>query len=137
MDSLKPIVLIDDDIDYIDLMVEAYGTLSYRNTLLIFHDSIKAYEYLVENSVVPLLILSDIIMPKMNGFELRENIRQNPVFSGNEVPFVFITGAAELPPDHEKSIRANGFFEKRSDFEELRKTLDSIIMSCRNDAVRT
>jgi len=135
MESLKPIVLIDDDIDYVDLMVEAYGTLSYRNTLLIFHDSITAYEKIVENGIVPLLVISDIIMPKMNGFELRENIQQNPLFSGNEIPFVFITGAAELPPDHEQSIRENGFFEKRSDFEELRKTLDSII-SYHSDAVK-
>lgn len=127
MENLKPIVLIDDDIDYIDLMVEAYGTLPYRNKLLIFHDSIRAYEHLVENSIAPFLVISDIIMPKMNGFELRENIQANPKFSGHMVPFVFLTGAAELPHSSNKSLAENGFFEKKSDFQDLRKTLDEII----------
>ena len=134
MDNLKPIVLIDDDIDYIDLMVEAYGTLPYRNKLLIFHDSIRAYEYLVEKSIAPLLVISDIIMPKMNGFELRENIQANPKFSGHVVPFVFLTGAAELPHTNNKSLAEHGFFEKRSDFQELRKTLGNIISYHHNAA---
>lgn len=127
MDNLRPIVLIDDDIDYCDLIVEAYGTLSHKNKLLIFHDSIKAYEYLTQNSVAPLLVISDIIMPKMNGFELRENVQQNPTFSGHVVPFIFLTGAAELPHDDNSSLAENGFFEKRSDFNDLRKILDHII----------
>ncbi|MUV04602.1 response regulator [Flavobacterium rakeshii] len=127
MENLKPIVLIDDDIDYIDLMAEAYGTLSHKNKLLVFHDSIKAYNYLIENDVIPFLVISDIIMPKMNGFELRENVQANPKFSSHVVPFVFITGAAELPHDGHDHLTENGFFEKRADFEELRSTLNNII----------
>ncbi len=37
MNELRPIVLVDDDPDDIDLFVEAYKTLSYKNELLTFY----------------------------------------------------------------------------------------------------
>ncbi|MEE1896989.1 response regulator [Flavobacterium rakeshii] len=127
MNNLKPIVLIDDDIEYIELMQEAYASLDYENQLLVFHDSVKAYNYLTKNGVTPFLVISDIMMPKMNGFELRENVQANPKFSGHMIPFVFLTGAAELSADKKDSLTAHGFFEKKSDFSLLTATLNAII----------
>ncbi|MFL9836734.1 hypothetical protein ABS768_04440 [Flavobacterium sp. ST-75] len=128
MNEMKPIVLIDDDVDDIDLLVEAYHTLSYTNKLLIFHDSVKAYDYFTENGILPFLVISDVLMPKMTGLELHEKLLAFPGFKEHYIPFVFFSGAPVPPPSvSNNSLIMHCYFEKKCDFEELRLTLDSII----------
>ena len=128
MNALKPIVIIDDDIDDVDILMEAYNTLSHNNELLVFHDSIEAYDYLVTNNVIPFLIISDVLMPKISGMELAEKLQANPNFAVHFIPFVFFTGAAGLPRDKKRNMSlGHGHFEKKADFNEIRNILDNII----------
>lgn len=128
MNALKPIIIIDDDVDDIDLLVEAYDTLNHHNELLVFRDSSEAYEYLVTNNVIPFLVISDIVMPKMSGMELSEKLQANPNFAVHFIPFVFSTGAPGLARDKKSNMPlGHGHFEKKADFNEMRTILDSII----------
>jgi len=48
-------------------------------------------------------VVSDVDMPRMNGFELTEKIRKDKRFS--EIPMVLVT-ARESPEDRERGIDA-------------------------------
>ena len=74
MNKYGPIIVIEDDRDDQELLVEIFHSLGYENQIIYFHDGNDALAYLNKTDVQPFLILSDINMPKLNGFELRNKI---------------------------------------------------------------
>lgn len=80
---------------------------------------------LLENRI-PDLILLDIMMPGMDGFEVIKKIRSNAKW--NKVPVIFITAHAD--PENTakaKAAGAQGFMEKPLRFNELlRQIFDAI-----------
>ncbi len=76
------IVAIDDNITNLKLLEKL---LEEKYNVICFQDAEKAIKYLKKNRVD--LILSDLIMPEMNGIELLQALK-----SGNiHVPFVIIS----------------------------------------------
>ncbi|EDN65277.1 two-component transcriptional regulator, LuxR family [Beggiatoa sp. PS] len=47
----------------------------------------------IATSELPLLILLDILMPKMNGFEVCQRLKSNP--KTKDIPIIFMTGLTE------------------------------------------
>jgi len=66
----------------------------------------------------PDIILADIEMPKMNGYQLCEKIKQNP--STSNIPVILLTGAFE-PLDEElaKHVKADDFIIKPFESQDL------------------
>jgi DNA-binding response OmpR family regulator len=81
----KNIVLIEDDLALGSSITELL-TLSNFNVNWVL-DGLKALEYLKSNT--PDIIISDLMMPNMNGEELYINIKKNSKFS--TIPFIMIT----------------------------------------------
>lgn len=82
------ILVIDDQpsiLEYIKLILEAIG---YR--VLTASDGIAALAVLHDNQVD--LILADIAMPNMNGYQLYEKVRERPDWL--TIPFIFVTARA-------------------------------------------
>lgn len=49
----------------------------------------EAINYLEQEKIVPDLIISDVMMPHMNGFEFYKRLRGNPQYAA--IPFIFLT----------------------------------------------
>lgn len=81
----RKIVLIEDDKALGNSILELLLFNNFEVTW--FDDSIKALDYLSQN--LPDLIISDLMMPGMNGEDLYLNIRKNKKFT--VVPFIIIT----------------------------------------------
>ena len=77
MNKSGPIIVIEDDIDDQAVLIEIFKRLGYANEIVYFIDGNKALDYLNQTDVQPFLVLSDINMPKINGFELRNKIFTN------------------------------------------------------------
>ncbi len=77
-------------------------------------------------SFKPDIILADIEMPKMNGYQLCEKVKQNPSTSG--IPVILLTGAFE-PIDEElaKQVKADDFIIKPFESQELISKLNSVL----------
>ena len=56
-------------------------------------DGIQAFE--MASSLLPDLILMDVMMPGMNGFEVAEKLKQND--ATRNIPLIFVTAKSELP----------------------------------------
>ena len=66
----------------------------------------------------PDLIISDIMMPEMDGFEFLEQVRRHPVWAA--VPFIFLTAKGQRPDIRAgKQLGADDYLVKSVDLEDL------------------
>ncbi len=82
----------------------------------------EAYDYLYGNNFD--LIISDIMMPKIDGFEFLENVRN----TNKEIPFIFITAKEDFK-SKEKGFRlgVDDFMVKPIDLDELSLRIRAIL----------
>ena len=92
MNKSGPLLVIEDDIDDQELLREIFSNLNYRNKVMFFNDGNEAFQYLVTTDVMPFLVLSDINMPKMNGFELYNRLKK----LDSNVKICFMTIGSEI-----------------------------------------
>ncbi len=85
MSTIASILVVDDELDLLDNISLAMEAENYR--VLTANDGIEALKVLQSQPVD--LILADIAMPDMNGYQLYERARQNPEWV--TIPFVFLT----------------------------------------------
>jgi CheY-like chemotaxis protein len=128
MNKTGPIIVIEDDIDDQDILVEIFKKLGYKNQIVYFRDGNEALEYLNGTDVQPFLILSDINMPKINGFELRNKIFTNEQLQTKCIPYLFFTtGANKKAVVDAYALSVQGFFIKPSSMDALENTIKKIV----------
>jgi DNA-binding response OmpR family regulator len=86
------ILIIDDDDAILDVTEQIFTT--HGCTVQKAKDGKKGLEILEkENKTLPDLVILDVNMPNMNGFEVLEKIGEDPVLKG--VPVIMLTGRTE------------------------------------------
>lgn len=90
MNENQPTVFIVEDDKFLSLVLK--GRLE-REGIKVFQafDGKEALELLKNN--IPNLILLDLIMPNMSGFEFLENLRQDPQYSN--IPVIVISNLGQ------------------------------------------
>lgn len=74
----------------------------------------------------PQLILCDIAMPKKNGYEVLETLKD--YLSNHNIPFVFLTASAEERDIAQgKAAGASAYFTKPFDMEKLLSTIGHLL----------
>ena len=123
-----PIIVIEDDADDQEFLIEIFHKLNYQNKVLFFSDGHDALDYLDTTDELPFLILSDINMPKLNGFALREKLKTDSKLSNKCIPYLFFSTAANQKMVIEAySQSVQGFFVKQNSMAELEKTISAIM----------
>ncbi len=79
-------------------------------------DGLDALNHL-EGDSLPQLILIDLLMPKINGFEFLERIKKDPTLPASKIPVIVISAVANA--SREKIPHAHAVFSKPVDFELL------------------
>jgi CheY-like chemotaxis protein len=128
MNKTGPIIVIEDDIDDQTMLTEIFGELGYVNEIIYFRDGNEALLYLNKSEVQPFLILSDINMPKINGFELRSKVFTNEQLQTKCIPYLFFTtsGTKKAVIDA-YAMSVQGFFIKPNSMEKLKNTIKKIV----------
>jgi CheY-like chemotaxis protein len=128
MQKSGPIIVIEDDIDDQQLLDETFKALNYPNEIIFFSDGYEALDFIVKTDVQPFLILSDINMPKINGYELKKMIHNNQALSVRCIPYLFFTsGANKKGVSDAYSMSVQGFFIKPSNMKGLENTIRKIV----------
>ena len=88
------------------------------------------------NAQRPDVLLLDVNMPKMNGFEVLQEVKRDEFLRG--IPVVMFT-TSELEEDIAKAYEygASTFFTKPADFDELLRTLEDFGRYWRNAKLAT
>jgi CheY-like chemotaxis protein len=88
------ILLVDDNDDDVVLLEESFRDSRFLNLLQVVHDGEEAIRYLrrqgpYQSAKTPGLVLLDINMPKMNGFEVLQVMKADPLLK--TIPVVMLT----------------------------------------------
>lgn len=107
MEGLASILVVDDEPRLLESVRQVLGAAGYR--VLTACDGIEALEVLATHPVD--LILADVAMPRMNGYQLYERVRQNPGWV--TIPFVFLS-ARSMDSDirYGKELGADDYLTK-------------------------
>ena len=123
-----PIIIIEDDADDQDLLTEIFKKLNYPNKIVFFFDGDKALDFINKSNDSPFLILSDINMPKLNGFALRQKLKTDAKLNVKCIPYLFFSTASNQKAVIDAySLSVQGFFVKQSSMLELEKTIFAIM----------
>lgn len=123
-----PIIIIDDDLEDQQILDEIFKNLDIPNKIIFFADGNDALQYLITTDDQPFLILSDINMPRMDGFEVRNRIWKNDNLKSRFIPYLFFTTSVEKKAVYDAyNLSVQGFFVKPTTMAEMQNSLKKII----------
>ena len=97
------IIIVDDQVDHSQLMSEILQSAGYQS-VLVANSGEEALEILDAQPGIGLVLL-DLVMPGMNGYEVCEKIKENPVTQ--DICVIVVTGGAiQVEADITKSFQA-------------------------------
>lgn len=124
MSSPRGPILIVEDIPHILELLEV--TLKFKGyDVVTARNGDEALEYI--SSEQPALILTDILMPKLDGYALAQRVRSNPKTRHIPIVFVSATFITEEDKQFALSLGAVRFLEKPIEASELLLTVAEVL----------
>jgi CheY-like chemotaxis protein len=135
MSDQAVILVVEDQEDDIFLIRKAFKNAGVANPLHVVRDGQEAVEYLSgegeyanrDEHPLPELVLMDLKMPRMDGFQVLQWLRQQPGLS--DIPVVVLTSSDQVREINTAyALGANSFLVKPGDFEDY-KNLAGILQT--------
>lgn len=123
MNTLKPILLVEDSAADIELTLAALQDSHVANRVIVLRDGSEALDYLNQHCQgsddgFPAVMLLDIKMPKVSGIEVLRIIKSSEQLCS--VPVVMLTSSREGPDLTDcYDLGANGYVVKPVEFGEF------------------
>jgi len=114
------ILLVEDDVDVREAIAEGLEDVGYH--VMATANGREALDYLkTAAGGLPGLILLDLMMPTMDGWEFQEQMAREPTCAG--IPVVVLS-AAGLADDKVAPLRAAGYLRKPLNLGQLREAAE-------------
>jgi len=123
--SRGPLLVVEDIPNVLELLEVTLKFQGYH--VLVAHNGQEALEVLERET--PALIITDILMPKLDGFAMVQALRNNP--KTQAIPVIFLSATYVTPEDRSfaMSLGASRFIEKPIDTEEFLLTIAELLSS--------
>ncbi|MBN8674864.1 MAG: response regulator [Chitinophagales bacterium] len=132
--STVEILLVEDNISDAELTIRELKRHHMANNLVHVKDGEEALEFIFgtgrytgqrENFLLPKVVLLDIQMPKVNGMEVLQQLKQNPLTQS--MPVVILTSSKESP-DIKRcyELGANSYIVKPVNFERFAEAIRNL-----------
>jgi excisionase family DNA binding protein len=126
MKAKKLVVVVDDDNAFLNILEEFFSTgdMPYLYQLKTFNNPLAAALFIGDSK--PNLVILDLFMPQLNGFDLAGRIKQ----TSPETRIVVITGyATEENVKRLKQYSIEAILSKPFDLKELERTIEATLMT--------
>jgi two-component system response regulator len=129
----KEILLIEDNPNDVDLTKRAFEKKNFFNKIVVAEDGEIALNYLFgiagepeRSSIhIPSVILLDLKLPKISGFEVLQRIRSDP--RTRRIPIVILTSSLEeIDLVASYDLGANSYIRKPVDFNSFADAIASL-----------
>ncbi len=119
--STRPILLVEDNPVDVDLTLRAFARRKLVNPIQVARDGQEALDWIPRweaGEAMPLVILLDLKLPRVNGLEVLRRLREHPV--SRNLPVVMLTSSSE---DRDVQMayqhHANSYIVKPVSFDSL------------------
>jgi hypothetical protein len=117
----RPILLVEDNPVDVDLTLRAFARRKLTNPIEVARDGQEALDWIprwAAGAPLPLVILLDLKLPKVDGLEVLRQLREHPV--SRDLPVVVLTSSDE---DHDVETaygyHVNSYIVKPVNFEKF------------------
>jgi CheY-like chemotaxis protein len=132
MKNSRPILLVEDDPQDIELTITALKEYNLANTISVARDGVEALDYLYRRGIFaqepagsPVVILLDLKMPKMDGIQVLKAIKSDPNL--HPIPVVILTSSRESRDLEEcYQLGANAYVVKPVKFSDFVESVKNI-----------
>jgi len=125
------IVIVEDDMDDILLLNEIFSDTEYAKTISFFHNPEGVIPYFdsIADAELPSVIISDLNMPKLTGFELLEVLKSTRRYQ--HIPVIICT-TSNSEKDRQKAMAlgARDFITKpvaSSDYDKVVEKIKAVL----------
>ena len=123
-EMVKTVVVVDDDPGIGYTLKNGLENLDSNFSVITVERGQKCLE-LLENNQIPDIILLDVMMPEMSGWEILNRIKQNP--SWEKIPIIFLTARTDDIAKNAGNFLAEDYIEKPCEIPELKRRIDKLI----------
>ena len=118
----RKILLVDDEAGFAELLRDLLSMDGYE--VVVASDGVEGLQKL--ESYTPDIIISDVVMPRMNGFDMFRKIKSSPQTAS--IPFLFISGFQDPRVlDEARKIGVFGILQKPIDVEQIEFRLKELL----------
>ena len=121
---VKTILVVDDDPGVTHTVKYGLESLDADYKVVCVDSGQKCLE-LLENNQIPDIILLDIMMPEMNGWEIQKKLQER--IEWKNIPIIFLTATGDPTSKKIGSIISKGFIEKPCKIPDLKQRIDKIL----------
>jgi CheY-like chemotaxis protein len=117
------IVIVEDNLEISEILTDMIREFSAQIQVTCFTSSKQALTYLLQNPDSVSGVISDLMMPEMDGIDFLASLRKDPRTQG--VPFLFLSGAE--PSVFSNLLRGyqfSGFIPKPIEAEALKNMIE-------------
>ncbi len=120
----KVIMVVDDDPDLGRTVKYGLEDVNPNYEIVYAASGEKCFEYL-ENNEFPDIILLDIMMPGMTGWEVLARLKEND--SWKNIPIIFLTARTDVIAKNAGGFLAEDYIEKPFEILELETRINKVI----------
>lgn len=121
------ILLAEDDEDDRNIFKDAFAELSTSYDLRVVEDGFELMNFLEKREIkLPSLLLLDLNMPLINGFECLEMMKKNEQLKHIPV-IIFSTSANKEDIEKSYSLNAHFYVHKPNSFPKLKEIMEKVL----------
>lgn len=133
MTTKNTILMVDDNPDFIELARRAFAKCNVNNPIVVAEDGAQALDYLFGTGAwagrdtveIPVLILLDLKLPKVDGLEVLRRLRADP--RTRLIPVVIMTTSSEEQDIISGyDLGTNAYIRKPIDYLQLSEVLREV-----------
>ena len=121
---MTKIMVVDDDPDQISTVKYVLESLNEKYEVIGANDGTHCLQ-LLKDKLIPDLILLDIMMPEMNGWEVYNHLKENSLWK--DIPVIFLTARTDRVAKNAGSFLGDDYIEKPFNRDELMKRIEEVL----------
>ena len=121
---MKKVMIVDDEPDILYSLKQELEGLNAGYDVVSASNGIECLK-LLDHGLIPDIILLDIMMPEMSGWDVFDRLKKNP--SWKEIPVAFLTARADDVARNAGGFLGEDYIKKPFKIEDLKKRIDIII----------
>lgn len=117
-------MVVDDNADILHIIKQSLEDNNNNYNVICASSGIRCLNLLNDNEI-PDLILLDIMMPKMTGWETYHKIKENSAWS--KIPVVFLTARTDKTAKNAGGFLGEDYIEKPFIMEDLKQRIAKVL----------